>query len=258
MGAICAVVPACNEEDHIGACLAALDTARRVLAVEAPGWSSHVVVVLDACTDATEEIVRQHPGVQAIRVQERCAGAARAAGAAAALDGPAAAPRPGPVPQQAAVPQQRQTPPQAKAAAAPAPELWLACTDADSTVPATWLVDHVRAAQAGWDARVGTVEPLLGEDFTAADAQRWASQHTLGPGHPHVFGANLGISAHAYRAVGGFAPLHVGEDVDIVERIRARGLPVQATAEAPVTTSARPRSRVAGGFASYLARLSVQ
>ena len=37
----------------------------------------------------------------------------------------------------------------------------------------------------------------------------------------HVHGANLGVRADRWRAVAGFGPRAVGEDVDLVERVRA-------------------------------------
>src|SRR5690606_39684918 len=42
-------------------------------------------------------------------------------------------------------------------------------------------------------------------------------------GHPHVHGANLGVSAAAYRAVGGFPPLAAHEDQALVAALARDG-----------------------------------
>ena len=48
----------------------------------------------------------------------------------------------------------------------------------------------------------------------------------------HIHGANLGISAAAYRAAGGFAALKLGEDVALVSSLLARKADVRFAAEA--------------------------
>src|SRR5699024_7601881 len=74
-----------------------------------------------------------------------------------------------------------------------------------------------------------------------------------GPGHRHIHGANIGISARAYRQLGGFDPLPVHEDVQLVRRAQAAGLTVAWSTAAPVMTSARRTARAPGGFAGHLA-----
>jgi glycosyltransferase involved in cell wall biosynthesis len=223
------VVPARNEERLIGRCLDALATSRALLLAERPTLAVRVTVVLDGCVDGTAAVVRRAPGVDAVHVTELSAGGARAAGVARARD--------------------------------LEPDLdrgrtWVACTDADSVVPAEWLVGQVLAAEQGAVCRVGAVHPELGP------AERllhlgWLARHSHAEGHPHVYGANLGFSLAAYEHVGGFAPLACGEDVDLVQRIRAAGLAVVSTGDDPVRTSARRSSRVRGGFADYLTALAV-
>ena len=51
--------------------------------------------------------------------------------------------------------------------------------------------------------------------------------------HGHVHGANLGVRADAYWRVGGFRPLHVGEDVDLVSRLVTPGHPWRGTPTTP-------------------------
>ena len=84
----------------------------------------------------------------------------------------------------------------------------------------------------------------------------WLERHELREGHGHVHGANLGVRADAYLAVGGFAPLAVHEDVGLVARLRDAGHPWVATDRCRVRTSGRTESRVDGGFATFLAGLT--
>lgn len=134
--------------------------------------------------------------------------------------------------------------------------VWVACTDADSEVPPGWLVAQVDCADRGFACRVGSVQPEL-EPAEQALLRRWTALHSHPAGHDHVYGADLGFALDAYERVGGFKPLACGEDVDLVRRLRAAGAPVLATGEDPVRTSGRRTSRVRGGFADYLAGLSV-
>ena len=67
----------------------------------------------------------------------------------------------------------------------------------------------------------------------------WHARHQLVEGHAHVHGANLGIRADRWRAVGGFGQRTVGEDVDLVERVRAVTGRWVATDTTRVLTSGR-------------------
>ena len=71
-------------------------------------------------------------------------------------------------------------------------------------------------------------------------------------GHRHVHGANLGVAAQAYRRIGGFAALACSEDQALVDRLEQGGARIAWSCLPRVTTSARPHSRVEGGFASAL------
>jgi hypothetical protein len=139
--------------------------------------------------------------------------------------------------------------------AGPARELWLASTDADSAVPADWLTAMVAAAARGVHLVLGTVLP--GPDLSPAVRARWLAGHHLRDGHPHVHGANLGIRADAYLALGGWLPLVTGEDADLARRAAAAGwLAICRTAGIPVVTSARRAARAPRGFSSYLRALA--
>jgi glycosyltransferase involved in cell wall biosynthesis len=228
--AVHVVVPARNEELLVGRCLEALDRSRAAFLTERPDVQVRITVVLDGCVDGTATVVRAARDIDVLEVAELTPGGARAAGVRRA----AAAVPPG-----------------------GSGRVWVACTDADSVVPVGWLAGQVRCAEQGVVCRVGTVRPELGL------AQRslylsWLARHEHLDGHHHVHGANLGFTLAAYEQVGGFAPLGVGEDVDLVQRMRAAGLAVLATGADPVRTSARRTSRVRGGFADYLVTLAAE
>jgi glycosyltransferase involved in cell wall biosynthesis len=224
------VVPARDEAQLLPAALRALAAAAahpRVRDVRVL-----TVVVADSCRDGTGAIA-ERAGAVVVRGRFRNPGRARAAGARHALALLAGAEH----------------------------ETWLASTDADSTVPPQWLAQHAEAAADGWDALVGTVavpggSPLELRHQALYDAGR--------PGdgtawhHRHVHGANLGVAAPAYRAVGGFPPLATGEDHALVAALERAGHRVLRTAAAPVTTSARLRGRAVGGFADHLAGLAAR
>jgi hypothetical protein len=75
-------------------------------------------------------------------------------------------------------------------------------------------------------------------------------------GHRHIHGANLGVSARAYRRAGGFPPLACSEDVALIDLLIAAGVRVTWSAAPRVVTSARIDSRVRGGFGDTLAALA--
>ncbi|MBO0921891.1 glycosyltransferase [Cellulomonas sp. zg-ZUI222] len=218
---VAVVVPVRDEELLLGRCLTALDVARRTL-LERTGCTAGVVVVLDACRDASAQVAARHD-VQTLRLLAGDVGAARRAGVAAAL---------------------------ATAPTAPG-GTWLACTDADSEVAADWLVEHVRLADAGADVVVGTVHPDPA-DLTAAQWAAWRAAHVPGRPNGHVHGANLGVRGSAYLRAGGFAPAPEHEDVDLVARLRATGARVVASDVVDVRTSGRAVGRTPGGYAGHL------
>lgn len=209
-------IPAHNEEACIGRCLESVLRAARHPALD--GARVKVVVVLDACTDRTDMHTRRWP-VQQLCVTHHNVGLARAAGTRQLL----------------------------KAGAR-----WLAFTDADTIVSDTWLVHQL---SLGADVVCGTVEV---NDWSChgpyADRAREAFQGVYQDrdGHRHVHGANLGMLAWAYERVGGFEALACSEDQALVDRLEKAGVSIAWSALPRVTTSARPFSRISGGFASTL------
>jgi len=176
------------------------------------------IVVADGCHDDTAPIARSL-GAEVIEVEEAGVGSARAIGCAAALRDPDVD--------------------------------WIACTDADSVVPPNWITVQRELAAHGADAVVGTVRPDF-NDLSELQTRAWVSTHAVGVANGHVHGANLGLRASAYLAVGGFAPVSEHEDNDLVARLAAAGFTVTATAANEVMTSGRTFGRTPGGYARYL------
>lgn len=210
---IAAIVPAHNEAQHIGACLDSLMQASQCQRLA--GEAVLCVVVLDACTDHTAAVVQQHRAA-VVSVTARNVGIARAAGAQFALDLGAR---------------------------------WLAFTDADSVVASDWLAAQL---ELGCDAVCGTVQVGHWGGYGERMRRHYESSYTDADGHRHVHGANLGVSAQAYRRAGGFKALASSEDVALVEALRASGARIVWSARPRVETSARQTYRAPLGFGATL------
>ena len=229
VAAVGVVIPAHDEEDLLPSCLAAVRLAAAPLA----GIPVHVVVVADACTDRTAGLARAG-GAAVLAIEARNVGTARAAGVAEVLR------RTGPVD--------------------PA-TVWLAMTDADTLVPPGWLTRQLSYAEDGWDAVVGTITVNDWRQYPAEvpplfqQLYRTASPAD-GEAHPHVHGANLGFSAAAYLAAGGFGPARTAEDHALVNALAAAGRRVLRTTAVSVVTSARRRARAPHGFSQLLGSLA--
>ncbi len=234
--AVGVVVPAHDEEELLPACLAGLAEAATVATADRPGLRVRIVVAADACTDGTAAVA-ERAGAQVVPLAARNVGTARATGLAALL-------RPG-------SPVWDGDPPPEPGA------LWLATTDADSVVPAHWLSGQLRQAETGWDAVVGTVTVADWTGYPNRTVREFARRYgTWQDWHPHVHGANLGFTAAAYQAVGGFPALRTGEDRALVRSLQARGFRVLRSAGVSVITSARVRYRAPAGFGHDLATLN--
>lgn len=235
---VAVVIPAHNEEQRLGRALTGLRTALDALGREHPRVGASVTVVLDNCTDGSAAISAafgaNDPRFHNVTVKLRSTGASRDCGVTEALNR-----------------LQLQNGERGEAT------VWLANTDADSTVPGHWLVRQVDLANAGADAVLGSVEP----DPTDVDPVvlgRWLELHPFREDHSHIYGANLGIRASAYLAAGGFPLLRSHEDRGLVERLRRQGFMVTSTDTIRVVTSGRTHSRAPEGFGSYLRALGAE
>jgi len=211
------VIPAHNEELYLEECLISVlaAAAHPLLVAE----RVQIVVVLDSCCDASRTIAERYP-VTVLEVQARSVGVARATGASTLIDAGAR---------------------------------WLACTDADTTVPPDWL-----AAQLAHDADAvcGVVEV---DDWSPHHPQvraRYEACYTDCDGHSHIHGANLGMTSAAYLSAGGFPALACHEDVHLVRALQALGARIAWSRSVRVRTSSRVDFRAQGGFGSYLMGLA--
>jgi glycosyltransferase involved in cell wall biosynthesis len=219
------VIPAKNEEALLPDCLRSMLVAARYCPVPVD-----VAVVLDDCTDASAAVVAQyareyarHTGTALLSqpVSLSNVGGARARGFEFAL------------------------------ADAAIDDLWLATTDADSTVPAHWLSAQLDHVGKGASVVVGTVRVRdWGE--RPADVRRRAEADYVATGHHHVHGANLAFTATAYRRSGGFTARSCDEDVALVHTFEAAGENLVWATDLAVNTSGRRLSRAPAGFAGYL------
>lgn len=229
------VVPARDEEATLGTCLAALSVAMDTLraAPSSAGVRVRLFLVLDSCRDTSAHIARRaaerDKRIEVVEANLGAVGTARRVGVSRALALEAS-------------PHGRE---------ADASKTWIASTDADSTVPPNWLVAQLAFADEGIDLVLGTVllDPSTHEPALEA---KWRHGYESIEGHPHIHGANLGVRASVYLAVGGFLPVPEHEDVELAAAITAVGANVHSTAVIPVVTSARFLGRTPGGFASYL------
>lgn len=211
------VIPAHNEASSIGACVQAAHAA--LTDSDLGGEDGTVIVVADACSDETAAIAAQH-GAHVLSIDARNVGRARAVGAEHALAHGAR---------------------------------WLAFTDADTCVAPDWLSQQL-ALDA--DAVCGIIEVDDWSEHVEAVRAQFFETYTPVDGHRHIHGANLGVSARAYRQVGGFAPFSHNEDVAFVDALRAAHYRIAWSAAVRVTTSARVDFRAPGGFGAALVRAS--
>jgi glycosyltransferase involved in cell wall biosynthesis len=217
------VVPARNEEDSIQACVESILASCRQASI-ADYW---LVVVADSCTDATairaREALADHGMV--IRCNGQSAGTARRVGVDAVL---------------------------ARYAGRELNRVWLANTDADTTVPTDWLDVQLGIADTGVTGVAGIVR--LEENGCAAAHELYRATYLTDANgtHSHVHGANMSMRADAYLDAGGWSNRPLAEDHCLWGRLRQRGWPLRSTVSSVVITSARLIGRACGGFADTL------
>ncbi|UQX88834.1 glycosyltransferase family 2 protein [Jatrophihabitans telluris] len=223
------VVPAHNEEDHLGPCLTSILVAAE--SARSMGYRVEVVVVLDRCTDRTAARVPTSAGWPRIRVlscRQGGVGAARDDGMRSLIR------------------------------RYPTDRLWLASTDADSLVPVDWLTAQLTHHANGAEVVAGTVQVRDWSEHQPDVVDRYLLGYRHEPGHGHVHGANLGLSANAYLRAGGFPRVTEHEDVGLIATVSRLNLPMVWVADLPVITSARRHNRAPGGFAGHLRALAAE
>ncbi|MBZ3930775.1 glycosyltransferase [Xanthomonas citri] len=213
---IAVIIPAHNEAECMAACLASVFLAASHPELREP---VEVIVAVDRCTDATAALA-QALGARVIDVPvPGGVGIARAAAAS-------------------------------KAIALGAD--WLAVTDADSRVPADWLVEQ-RRADADVFCGVVQVEDWL--DYSDEVRCRFEQTQATGQGHGRIHGANLGVSTALYQQCGRFPAVTCSEDVALVHALQAINASIAWSPRSVVWTSARRQARAIGGFSDFLKQL---
>lgn len=148
---------------------------------------------------------------------------------------------------------------------------YLLTTDADTRPDPAWLKNsvaalqsadmvcgHIRRRDPSRDAWREPFEAYL-DRLTAVRAQIDPIAHDPAPRHWNEGGASLGLTAAAYRVVGGVPVLAAGEDRALVDAVRHAGMRVRHDPTVRVATSSRATGRAHGGLADALraGRLSV-
>lgn len=211
------IVPAHNEEDFLDDCIKSLIAAS--VHEDLHGEPVEILIMLDDCSDASARVAAAH-GVTTHVCTYRNVGMTRAEGARLMLERGAR---------------------------------WLAFTDADSVVPYAWLAHQVSLKV---DAVCGIVEVDDWSGHPEQVRQRYDSLYRPVDDHRHIHGANLGVSADAYRQAGGFKALAAHEDVHLVADLQRIGASIAWISANSVTTSARKDYRCKEGFGDYLNSLA--
>jgi glycosyltransferase involved in cell wall biosynthesis len=238
------VVPARDEAEHVGACLRAL-AGQAGVAPEA----YEVLLVLDRCTDATEEMARAAAAtLPKLRLGILHAPPPGGVGLARRFGMDLACERLD-------------------------PDALIATTDADSQVAPDWLRVQLDAVALGARAIGGRVEldpggaarlargALERRRAEAADRMRAvrAQAHPEARTEHHQFsGASIGVTAATYARVGRLQPRTALEDEGFERALRRHGIAVHRLRDVRVTTSARPAGRAPRGLAVDLRRAAWQ
>lgn len=229
--AVGVVVPACNEETSVVACLDAIIDSLHASPAAANAW---IVLVADSCQDQTVELARACLAGRGTVIVSSAGspGVARRLGVGQVLQ---------------------------HFAGHPLERLWIANTDADSRPAADWIRHQLDLADRGYCAVAGIVR-VESIGMLRPEAVRTVfDDYILHPDgtHPHVHGANLGVRADAYLDAGGWSDLRLAEDHCLWSRVNSKQWRVASSIASVVTTSGRLAGRAAGGFADTL-RIKVE
>ncbi|NHB58986.1 glycosyltransferase [Acinetobacter shaoyimingii] len=208
------VIPACNEEAHLKACLNAIQKA--IDFVKNQNIHIQTLVVLDSCQDQSKQITQQM-NIPFIECQVQNVGIARDLGVRALIEQGAQ---------------------------------WIACTDADSCVYENWLLEQIKLQPI--DAICGVVQISDWGRLSPETQMHYLEHYQDRMGHHHIHGANLSFSAEAYLKVGGFEAIQCHEDIRLVQRLKAFDLKIIWSNQVRVNTSSRLNARAPEGFSQFL------
>lgn len=239
------VVPAHNEEALVGSCLEALAKQDGISPEE-----YEVLLVLDRCTDATQEraleVIAQHPHMRLYLLEGpgRGAGHARRAGMEKACN---------------------------RLLSLDLPEGLIASTDADTVVASNWLAVQLEAADRGARAIGGHIE-LRDDNELPRGVSGWRAEQghlrylellasldstdeggSVRAEHWQFSGASLALTAETYEEIGGLEPRAALEDEYLERTLAMCGVPIERPLAVRVATSARLVGRAKRGLARDLA-----
>ena len=226
----CVVVPARDEEELIGACIAALAAQTGVARAD-----YEVLLVLDRCTDATEARARAAAGDMTLHVHRGRPPGRR----------PRAPPGHGPG---------------RGAPAARRPDRHhrrrLRARAGLAARAAGRGREREPARSAGGSSSARTTSPPPCSSGAAADAaRRHAALTGTGAREHHQFsGASLAVTAATYAEVGRLEPREALEDEGFERALRRHGVPIERLSAVRVTTSGRRFGRARRGLAVDLRR----
>ena len=248
-------IPACNEAERIGACLAALAVQRDRYGSPLSGDEFEVLVFANNCTDDTVAVIARlaesipHPVVV---VEERLPPEMSNAGWARKRAMDLAVDRLVKIGQEGVV----------------------MTTDADSCVSPTWVWSNLRELARGVDCVAGYVDAApseivsLGRGFLRRGrledtyltlvaeivARCDPRAHDPWPNHRVSSGASLAVTVEAYRAIGGLPARPLGEDAALTAALEEAGFKVRHSLDVTVQTSCRLSGRATGGAADTMQR----
>ena len=241
------VVPARDEEELIGKCLLALATQQEVSPEE-----YEVLLVLDDCTDGTEEKAREVAGEYPLLRLRFLDGPGKGAGHARRVGMEAAC---------------------ARLLALGREDGLISSTDADTTVAPNWLAAQLAAAARGARAIGGRIElpdeSALPDDVSLWRAEQGHKRHLdlledldavreppARTEHWQFSGASLALTAATYREIGGLEPRAALEDEYLERVLRQRSIPIERPMSVRVVTSDRLFGRASRGLSRDLALIS--
>jgi Glycosyltransferase like family 2 len=226
---IVVAVPARNEASWIGRTLSSIQCSVRQLSASV---ATTVSIACDSCIDDTAAEIRRadHNDSTAMIVEGtwQSVGGARRAAVQRGLDA-------------------------LLATGLSLERIWIASTDADTTVQPDWLTRQLLYAEVGVHAVAGIVNLRRDADLTRVTEEIFCEMYRVPlHGHSHVHGANLGVRADAYTAAGGYPVLLASEDRELWNSLLTAGYRCHASSDLRVETSARLHGRVEEGFAFAL------
>lgn len=248
-------IPACNEAERIGACLAALALQRDRYGSPLAADAFEILVFANNCTDDTvaiiERIAKSVPQ-RVVVAEERLAPEMSNAGWARKRAMDLAADRLDELPDAGVV----------------------MTTDADSCVSPTWVWSNLQELATGVDCVAGYVDAVpteiislggsflhrgrLEDTYLSLVAEIVARcdprAHDPWPNHRVSSGASLAVTGGAYRAIGGLPARPLGEDAALTASLEEAGFKVRHSLDVNVQTSCRLIGRATGGAADTMQR----